>query len=96
MNEWTQGMLILAVVNTIIPLQTLIQEGFSNICEASKFRFEQNFNTDYEELRHKFYSEYDRTNPITKNEATKEYFKAMKGKLIFYPRKVQRKQKGRG
>ena len=67
----------------IIPLQTLIQEGFSNICEASKFRFEKNLDTPYEDLRFKFFSEYDRTNPLTKNEAIRDYYKSMKGNFFF-------------
>ena len=44
---------------------------------------EKNINVPYSELRHKFFTEYRRANPVTFNMALREYAMFMKGNLQF-------------
>lgn len=43
---------------------------------------EQNYDSDYDELRTRFMNEYDRANPITKDLAFKEYMLFLKSSAI--------------
>lgn len=43
----------------------------------------KNSMVDYDNVRHQFLTEYRRTNPITREEETKNYFKLMRCKSIF-------------
>lgn len=43
---------------------------------------EQNYTVDYDEIRIRFPNEFDRANPVTKEDALKEYFMFMQCRLI--------------
>lgn len=48
--------------------------------EDKEFK-EQNYDTDYDDLRTKYQNEYDRANPLTKELALIEYFKFIKSSI---------------
>jgi len=44
--------------------------------------YERNLYQDYEELRHKFLTEYDRSNPVVRRSALKSYMRFIQSKKI--------------
>lgn len=67
-----------------LPIYTLIGNLFKSLsCLASgEVKKEKNYRSDYNQFRTKFQTEYARANPITRNEAMKEYFQFLNRSLI--------------
>ena len=64
-NIWTQALIILGVINIIIPIQELLQKGFSSIFSVSYFKQEIHYETPYDELKYKFLKHnYEDCDPI--------------------------------
>lgn len=72
--------LILGIISIFYPLYLLLLNSFKNCFTKGKVT-EQNFLVDYDELRTRFPNEYDRANPLTKDEALTEYFNFMKCRI---------------
>lgn len=65
-----------------VPLYLLIFDLFVCCKKHNKVASkEQNYDADYDDIRTKFLTEYDRANPITKDLAFKEYFNFIKSRM---------------
>jgi ABC-type Na+ efflux pump permease subunit len=73
--------LILGIISIFYPLYLLLLNSFKSCFKNTKIT-EQNYMVDYDELKTKFSNEYDRANPLTKDEALAEYFAFMKCSLL--------------
>lgn len=72
--------LVLGIISIFYPLYLLLLNSFTSCFKGNKVT-EQNYMVDYDDLRTRFSNEYDRANPLTKDEALAEYFNFMKCKL---------------
>lgn len=72
------------MVFVFVPLYLFIYDLLT-YCRKSKqvHSKEQNYEVDYDEIRTKFTNEYDRSNPVTKDQALKEYFNFIKSKFCW-------------
>lgn len=78
--------LAVGIISIFYPLYLLFLNTFKD-CFNKKNVTEINLTVDYDEMRVRFLNEYDRANPVTKEDAMAEYFKFMRGKLFSDPRK---------
>lgn len=69
---------IIGMVSIVYPLYLFFLDTFKDCAGENKAQIEKNYNIDYDEIRVFFLNEYDRANPITKEEALKEYMEFMK------------------
>lgn len=74
--------LVIGAISIFVPLYLLLLNTAKDCVKENKTQ-EQNYMVDYDDIRMRFTSEYDRSNPITKDSALKEYFQFMKCKLPF-------------
>lgn len=68
----------MGLLKAFFPFRQLVEE--SGLITKNRFQVEKNLNVDYNDLRHKFFTEYGRTNPITKIAETKDFYKFMRSK----------------
>ena len=75
--------MFLGSFSIIYPFYLFFVDSLKGCCTNAKDRakVEMNYNVDYDELRPKFPNEYDRANPITKEEALVEYFEFIKSTI---------------
>jgi hypothetical protein len=73
--------LILGCISIFYPLYLLLLNSFQSCFKNAKTT-EQNYMVDYDDLRMRFPNEYDRANPLTKDEALVEYFAFMKCRIM--------------
>ena len=71
---------IMGVVCIVYPLYLFFMNTVKDCISTSNAR-EINMDVDYDQMRIRFLNEYDRANPVTKEEALQEYFKFMRGKF---------------
>lgn len=69
--------LVVGIISMIFPLYLFFLNSTKE-CFRSSNKVEQNYNTDYDMIRSKFTNEYDRANPITKEQGQREYFEYMR------------------
>jgi hypothetical protein len=72
---------IIGLVSVFYPLYLFFLDTFKDCAGENKAQIEKNWNVDYDEIRVFFLNEYDRANPITKEEGLKEYMDFMKRTL---------------
>ena len=72
--------LVVGAISIFVPLYLLLLNTAKDCVKENK-KQEQNYMVDYDDIRMRFMTEYDRANPITKEYALKEYFAFMKSKL---------------
>ena len=75
------AMLVLGIISIIYPFYLLFLNTFKDCCNKAERTQEQNYTVDYDEFRIRFSNEFDRANPMTKEEALADYFNFMKGSL---------------
>ena len=75
-------MIVLGIISIFYPFYLLFLNTFKDCCNKHQRTQEQNYRIDYDEFRTRFSNEYDRANPITKEEGLKEYFNFMSCKVI--------------
>ena len=78
------AMLVLGIISIIYPFYLLFLNTFKDCCNKDAKLQEQNYTVDYDEMRIKFTNEYDRANPITKEDALKDYFMFMQSNLMLF------------
>lgn len=72
--------LVAGIISIFCPLYLLLINTAAELFKEKRAR-EQNLRVDYDDIRMRFSTEYDRTNPITKDEALIEYFQFIRGSL---------------
>lgn len=74
---WT--ILSIGMLSVFIPLHLLIYDVLVCTCKLKHSQMdEQHIDEDYDDMRTKFLNEYDRSNPVTKDQALAEYFQFIK------------------
>ena len=77
-TNYSWSILAIGMISVFLPLYLLIYDLLSICRKANKvLSKEQNYDEDYDNIRTKFMNEYDRANPITKDQALKEYLHYM-------------------
>lgn len=76
------AMLVLGIISIIYPFYLFFLNTFKDCCNKDARTQEQNYTVDYDEIRMRFSNEYDRANPITKEEALKDYFMFMQCRIL--------------
>ena len=76
------AMLVLGIIGIIYPFYLLFLNTFKDCCNKQGQTQEQNYTIDYDDFRIRFSNEFDRANPITKDDALIDYFNFMKSSLL--------------
>ena len=77
-TNYSWSILAIGMISVFLPLYLLIYDLLGICRKANKvLSKEQNYDEDYDNIRTKFMNEYDRANPITKDQALKEYLHYM-------------------
>ena len=80
-SRYSWSILGIGITSVVLPLYLFIYDLLTYCRRSNKVGSkEQNYEIDYEEIRTKFMNEYDRANPITKDQAMKDYLHYIKGK----------------
>jgi len=77
--------MIAGIISIFYPLYLVFLDTAKD-CIKEDRTTEQNYNIDYNQMRMRFLNEYDRANPITKEDATKDYFQYLKGSCFINDR----------
>lgn len=75
------AMFVFGLLFVFIPFQRPMEMVFECICFNERHR-ERRINDSYYTMRHKFLTEYDRSNPVTQRMGMKNYGKFMRGKVL--------------
>lgn len=85
-GAWGITIFVFGLLFVFIPFQLLFEIVFRCTCFRERYK-EKRANESYYTMRHKFLTEYDRSNPVTYRMGLKNYGKFMKGKLELFPNK---------
>ena len=79
LSGWTWAMIGFSIIFIICPITQTLTTVMGLTCCLIR-NSEKNMTVPYSELRHKFFTEYRKTNPVTYNMALREFAMYMKGK----------------
>jgi hypothetical protein len=83
-SDYSWSILGIGIVSVFMPLYLPLFDVIQRCRKSNRvLAREQNYDEEYDDIRTKFSNEYDRSNPVTKDGALKDYFSFMRSKRRF-------------